>query len=375
MKTKSVIVFGGGRVGLTIARDLAETYTVAIADVDKSRLDEIQNSFELKTIHLDLLSEKDPTKLLQAYDLAVNAVPGHIGFVFLKKLAENGINVVDISFFDQDAYDLDELCIEQACSAVVDCGVAPGLCNIMLGHHLSEEVISYSCYVGGLPFQPTEPFNYKAPFSPSDVIEEYTRPARLRENGIDITKDALSEIEEISIPEIGSLEAFNTDGLRSILRNTDIPNLKEKTIRYKGHAALMKSFREAGFFDNELIEVGTEKIPAIEFTSKVLFNEWKLNDEDDEFTYMKVEIETPSGYHVYKVFDRKDFEKNMSSMSRTTGFTCSATCAYYLQNEFQTTGILAPEQLGKDNSYFDFVISYLKERGVDIQYEYIEKLA
>ena len=118
-------------------------------------------------------------------------------------------------------------------TAIVDFGVAPGIPNLLLGYHQNTMKIDvYKCYVGGLPKKRTMPFQYKAPFSPVDVIEEYTRPARYVVNGEIVVKEALSEPEFLEFDEIGTLEAFNTDGLRSLLFTNDIPNKIEKTLRY-----------------------------------------------------------------------------------------------------------------------------------------------
>ena len=121
---------------------------------------------------------------------------------------------------------------------MVDCGVAPGLSNIVLGAlslHL-DGIDRYDCYVGGLPQERRWPYEYKAVFSPIDVLEEYTRPARYVEYGREVVRPALSDIELLDFPHVGTLEAFNTDGLRSLARTMEIPFMKEKTLRYPGHA-------------------------------------------------------------------------------------------------------------------------------------------
>ena len=162
----------------------------------------------------------------------------------------------------------------------MDAGVAPGIPNYLLGYWNSRMSIeSFEYYVGGLPKNPTPPFYYKAPFSPIDVIEEYTRPARMMINGQLRTKPALSEIETIFFEEVGKLEAFNTDGLRSILSTMNhIPNMKEKTLRYPKHAQLMVDYRNKGLFNKNNIQE----------TSRQLFEDWKLEKNEAEFTIMAV---------------------------------------------------------------------------------------
>src|SRR5690606_37486262 len=135
---------------------------------------------------------------------------------------------------------LDALAKEQGVTAVVDCGLAPGLGNILFGR-LNEELDSidtFLCHVGGLPVVRRKPYEYAAVFSPLDVIEEYTRPARFIENGALVVRPALSDVEKMDLPGVGTLEAFNSDGLRTLAVTMKAPNMKEKTLRYPGHVGL-----------------------------------------------------------------------------------------------------------------------------------------
>jgi len=151
------------------------------------------------------------------------------------------------------------------------------------------QIDAFEIYVGGLPRIRKKPFEYKAPFSPVDVIEEYTRPARLMENGNIIVQPALTEREWMHFDEIGTLETFNTDGLRSLLFTMPhIKNQKEKTLRYPGHIDLIIALKESGFFSKEKINVDGKEISPLQFTSKILFNEWKLGADEEELTVMKV---------------------------------------------------------------------------------------
>src|SRR6185503_12264879 len=150
-------------------------------------------------------------------------------------------DVVDISFFPEDALLLDKLAKQKEVTAITDCGVAPGLSNLIIGRYNEEmKIDSFECYVGGLPKERIPPFQYKAPFSPVDVIQEYIRPARLVENGKLVIKPAMSDKEILHFDEAGDLEGFNTDGLRSLVTTMKhIPDMKEKTLRYPGHIDLI----------------------------------------------------------------------------------------------------------------------------------------
>ena len=110
-----------------------------------------------------------------------------------------------------------------------------------------------------------------------DVIEEYTRPARYVENGQVITREPLTDCEFVEFDSVGTLESFNSDGLRSIIHTmAHIPNMKEKTLRYPGHVEYIRVLKESGFFSPDAINVKGKKVSPLEFTSQLLFNEWKF---------------------------------------------------------------------------------------------------
>jgi len=294
-----------------------------------------------------------------------------MGFAVLTSVINCGKNVADISFFPEDVLQLDKLAKEKNITVITDVGVAPGMSNFILGRYNQEfTVTNFECYVGGLPKTRKKPFEYKAPFSPADVIEEYIRPARLKENGRIVVKAALTEREYITFDEIGTLEAFNTDGLRSLLFTMPhIENMKEKTLRYPGHVELIIALKDAGFFDEEEIEINGSKISPRKFSSKVLFQNWKLDPEEQELTVMKVIVEgnksgSPKRVE-YNLLDTYHSETKTSSMSRTTGYVCTAAVQLIAKKLFTEKGVFPPELVGKQKSCFDFVIDYLKERGVN----------
>ncbi|MEY3444203.1 MAG: hypothetical protein RLZZ519_2484, partial [Bacteroidota bacterium] len=235
---KSVIVLGAGMVGSAMVLDLASHFEVTVADVNAEALKRLaKRNKKVKTVEADLRDKLLLQKLIKPFDYVLSAVPGGMGFATLKTILECKKNVVDISFFPENSLDLQEFAKAQGVTAIVDCGVAPGMDNIILGYYDSIMNISdFECLVGGLPKARTWPWAYKAPFSPADVIEEYVRPARYVENGHIITRPALTDPEIVNFDGIGSLESFNTDGLRSIMFTmSHIRNMKEKTLRYPGH--------------------------------------------------------------------------------------------------------------------------------------------
>ncbi len=360
-----IAILGAGMVGRAMAIDLQQKYSVTSFDVSEQSLDILSKKNKLiKTVKSDLSNFENYPTLLQNFDYVICAVPGFMGYNALQAIINAGKNVVDISFFPEDALTLDNLAKQKNVTAIVDCGVAPGMSNLILGYHNANMTITnFECMVGGLPKKRVKPFEYKAPFSPIDVLEEYTRPARYVENSCIITKPALSDAELLNFEPIGTLESFNTDGLRSILFTMGhIPNMKEKTLRYPGHIDLMKGLIAAGFLSTEKIN-GLATTP-MEFTSKLLFNQWKLGEEEPEFTLMQINISDKTKTITYNLYDEYDATTKTSSMSRTTGYTATAALNMLIDEQFKEKGIFPPELVGKYENCFNYILGYLKERNV-----------
>ncbi|MCB0708805.1 MAG: hypothetical protein KDC15_05390, partial [Chitinophagaceae bacterium] len=228
------------------------------------------------------------------------------------------------------------------------------------------KITSFECMVGGLPKKRIYPFEYKAPFSPIDVLEEYTRPARYVENGKIVTRPALSDAELIDFDKVGTLESFNTDGLRSILFTMPhIANMKEKTLRYPGHIALMQGLIKAGFLSTQTINFKGQQVSPMEFTSTLLFDQWKLGENEEEFTLMQINISDNKKTICYNLYDEYDAATQTSSMSRTTGYTCTAALNMLIEKVFTAKGVFPPELVGKDETCFNFILQYLAERNVN----------
>jgi lysine 6-dehydrogenase len=365
-----VIVLGAGMVGSAMAADLAVDLEVTCADINAESLRRLSEKHDVKTKQIDFSKGDELKKIIAPFDLVIGAVPGYLGFETLKAIIESGKNVVDISFFPENPFLLDELAKHNNVTAVVDCGVAPGMCNIIAGYHNARmKIHSYECLVGGLPVERKKPYEYKAPFSPVDVLEEYTRPARYVENGKAVTKEALTDVEQINFENVGTLESFNTDGLRSLADTMPyIPNMKEKTLRYPGHADMMRGFRETGFFSKEKIKVKGVDVAPIDLISKLLFESWKYNEGEEDFTIMRVTVdgedEKGKVKYVYSLYDRYDNENGVMSMARTTGYTCTAAARLILADNLQRKGIIPPEYIGESAMSLEYVLKYLEERRV-----------
>ena len=366
---KKVIVLGAGLVGKAMAIDLATNLDVTSVDINDEALKHMA-SFGIKTQKVDLSNTAALTAVIQPFDIVVGAVPGFMGLQNARTVIEAGKDMVDISFFPEDPFQLDELAKRKNVTIVTDCGVAPGMGNIILGYHNKRmQINTYECLVGGLPIVREWPYEYKAVFSPIDVIEEYIRPARYVQNNTMVIKEALSDPELIHFDGVGTLESWNSDGLRSLIKTMpNIPNMIEKTLRYPGCIEYLRVLRDTGFFSYDEIEVKGVKIRPIDVTAKLLFPKWKLNPGEEEFTVMRIrmigEENGKAKTYQYNLLDRTDKPTDTLSMARTTGYTCTAAVHLVLEGKFSRKGICPPEYLGEEESHFNFVVSYLKDRGV-----------
>ncbi len=366
-----VIVLGCGLVGGPMALDLAKEsrFKVTVADVSQAALAKISGR-GVDTLQADLSDPEKVRSIVSGFDFVVNAVPGFMGFQTLRAIIEAGKNVVDIAFFPEDMFELDELAKSKNVIAISDIGVAPGMSNVLIGYadFLLDKTEKAITYVGGLPKVRTWPYEYKAVFSPADVIEEYTRPARYIENGKEVIKPALSDPELLNFDQIGTLEAFNSDGLRSLANTIDAPFMIEKTLRYPGHIDIMRILRETGFFDKKEIEINGTKITPLEFTSKLLFPKWKLQEGEEDITIMQVIVEGQKDgkklRYLYDLFDVYDKGTKVHSMARTTGYTATMALRMIADGLYKRTGVSAPEYIGKQPECVNYILNGLKERGI-----------
>lgn len=368
---KKIIVLGAGLIGKAITLDLNKSYDVTAADINPDVLDKLKSS-GIKTVKADLSTADATLKLIKNFDLIVGAVPGYMGYNTVKNVIEAGKDMVDISFMPQDPANLDEFARKKKVCIVTDCGIAPGMGNIILGFHNQKmDVKRFECLVGGLPVIREWPYEYKAVFSPIDVIEEYVRPARYIENGALVTREALSDAELVQFEGIGTLEAWNSDGLRSLIRTMKIPNMIEKTLRYPGTIEYLKVLRETGFFSYNELDIYGKKIRPIDLTARLLFPKWKLNPGEEDFTVMRITIEGfesgKSTTYNYNLLDRYNKITETISMARTTGYTCTAVVNLILEGKFSEKGINPPEYVGENPDNYNYIINYLHERGVEFQ--------
>lgn len=414
-KQTKVLVLGSGMVGSAMAVDLAgdPRFAVTVADRSEEALARVAqraaSAGRLATVRADCSDVREVARLAAGAELVLGALPSVFGLQTLRAVIEARKSYVDISFMAEDPLALDGLARERGVCAVVDCGVAPGMSNMFCGYAVSRlsPCTHLEIYVGGLPVERRWPYEYKAPFAPHDVLEEYTRPARLVEGGKIVVKEALSEPEYLQFQGVGTLEAFNTDGLRSLMFTLKVPSMKEKTMRYPGHIALMRVLRETGLFSKEPVEVravggapggaagaagaegaggagGAEgaagangangapgavvRVRPLDVTSAMLFPKWTFEPGEADLTVMRVAAEgLQDGRRVrmaWDLFDRYDPVTDTRSMSRTTGFPATIMARLLHDRRFTKPGVHPPETIGAVPGLLDAMLAELAARGI-----------
>ncbi len=372
---KTVAVLGAGLVGSLVAKDLAADGRWSVLSVDRSeaalgRLGGISN---LSTERADLSDVREVARVAAKADVVVGAVPGFLGTQTVRAALEAGRPVADISFSPEDPFQLKPLALAKGLPAIVDCGVSPGLSGLAVGRALAlfDAMDDVKIFVGGLPAVRHWPFEYRSVFSPTDVIEEYTRPSRCVEGGEVVVRPALSGVEPLDVPGVGTLEGFYSDGLRTLLDTIKARNLCEKTLRYPGHADRMRMFRETGFFSDEPIFVDGVPVVPRKLTEALLFHSWKRPEGEEELTFLRVLCEGRRGgtrvRRTFELLDRTNPKTGDSSMARTTGFPCTTAARLLLEGAFTTPGVFPPELLAPDDVLYARFLRELAERGVAVE--------
>lgn len=372
-------LLGAGRVGSFIACELfKDGLDISAYDVSEKSLKSLSEK-GIKTFKCNLSKDEELRRIIKEGDLIINALPGSMGFKVLEISIEEKKSVVDVSFMPENPLSLDKKAKENDVSIIVDIGIAPGLSHFLIGREYSidRNLMGAKIYVGGIPFERTFPFQYKAPFSPFDVLEEYTRPVRYRFNGLQTEVPPMTDIEEIFIPGIGTLEAFLTDGLRTLNDTTEIPTLIEKTLRYPGHCQAIKLLKSSGFLSKEPVDLNGNKIIPLEFTAKLLFPLWELKKNDREMTILYLHLwkkENEKNLEItYFLIETTDEKNGISSMAKTTGTPAIIVSKMFVEGKINQKGVIPPEILSKDEKIFEEFMLEFEKRGLKIN-KYINKI-
>jgi len=373
---KRVVVLGAGLVGRTMALDLASDpgLSVRVVDARAEALAAVRAQAEVDVERRDLGSPSAVHQVVQGADVVVGALSSAIGKQTLRAVLEAGRRYVDISFMGERAMDLGPVAKQHGACAVVDMGVGPGMTNMFAAQ--ATEILSpcesLRIYLGGVPVVRTLPHEYKVAFAPSDVIEEYTRPARVKIGGRLVVKEPLGDVEHLDFEGVGTLEAFDTDGLRTLTETLDVPDMVEKTLRWPGHAAQMRMLKRMGFFDTKPVQTGDRMVAPIDVTSALLFEQWTYAPGEADLVVARVVAEGRRGPKrvrlVWEMVDRYDPSTRTSAMARTTGFPATIMARLLLAGRFKEPGVHPPEIPAKVSGLLGELLAELGRRGVTYRF-------
>jgi len=374
-----ILVLGYGYIGSVVAKDLAETMPsvkVVIAGRSRSRAEEVATKIgrnNVSWIQLDASDHNHIVHTLKEFDLMVGALPGEVGYQSIKACVEAKVNAVDVSFMPENPLILNKDALKAGVTIIPDCGVAPGLSNILVARAVSklDQVRNAQIMVGGLPEKSIPPLGYTITWSVEGLIDEYMRKAKIVNNGKVTEVEALTGLEKVELPGVGKLEAFWTDGLRTLLHTVKgVENMWEKTLRYPGHIEKIKLLKTLGFFDEKPIQVEGASVYPRQITTKLLERKLKKPDVPDILT-MHVQVDGKkdgrSIMYSYYMLDRYDKKSKVTAMSRTTGYTTSCVAQLLAKKLITEKGVIPPEKLGKDEKLYKKLIAMLKKRGVRVK--------
>ncbi len=368
-----IVILGCGPVGKYIAIDLCKDpiHEVVSVDINEKALDQLAKAHSVQTRVGDLSTAKGVTQAVEDADIVIGSVPGPLGYNMLEAVIRAGKNIVDISYFLEDPFELDALAKEKGVTVLVDCGVVPGMSNIILGDHMrTMKVTDYQVFVGGFPKSRKAPLAYKTDFPVLEVLEELSGPGRSVENGKIVSRLSLAETMTIDLPKLGTMACLNADGLRTLLHTcaSEIPNMFEKNLRYPEYVDQMRIFDDLGFFSQAPIQVNGVKVKPLDVISAILTPTWKYEPGESDLTVARIIISgeedgKPASY-TYDLYDQLDPETGTPSMARTTGYTCAGVTQVILEGGYSQSGIIAPEVFGHAKGCRDSVQKYLEDRGV-----------
>jgi len=363
-KHANILVLGAGLIGGVVAEELAKSGAeVLVGDRETRKIP------GCKYIKVDFTDHDSLIEIMSGgYDVVASAVPGRFGFGVMEAAIKAGVDLVDVSFGDGNPLTLMEKTKHAGIIIVPDCGVAPGLSNLLVGIGMTkvEKPIETHIKVGGLPQKPMPPLNYRIVFSAEAVVDEYTRKARIVKNGKVTEVEALSGLELFEFPGIGKLECFYTDGLRTLIDTIKLKQMDEKTIRYLGHAERVKTLVETGLFESEPVVLG---VKPRDFMEAFLSSKLRLRSNERDITILEVEVKGESETIRYRMLDKFDEKNNITSMARTTGYPLAVVSILVAEKKVEQKGVVPPEILGADKKLSKLILEELQKRNIRIEEE------
>ncbi|HKG34744.1 MAG TPA: saccharopine dehydrogenase C-terminal domain-containing protein [Gemmatimonadales bacterium] len=376
-----LLVLGAGLQGCACAYDLLQNPAitqVTLADLRPDRLPKFLAgdwNGRLRTIRLDVSDSAAVRAAFAGQAAVMSAIPYYYNGPMARAAVEGGCHFSDLGGNTEIVLEqkkLHQQAEAKGISVIPDCGLAPGMVNILAAEGISrlDKAEKVKIFVGGLPQAPEPPLNYQIVYSLEGALDYYTTPSWVLRGGRPVQVDALSEVESVEFPSpVGTLEAFHTGGGISTLPfayQGKIDVMEYKTLRYPGHAAVVRPIRELGLLANEPIEVkGSKVVPRDVFIAAVSPKLSKPNGRD--LVALQVQV---SGVRqgkatsvTFRLLDYYDAQHGISAMMRTTGYSLSITGQMQVDGRVVAKGVHTPDEAIPFRDY----VTELGKRGVKIE--------
>jgi lysine 6-dehydrogenase len=376
-----LLVIGAGMMGSAAAYDMArapQVDSVTLADADTkrakeaaARVNKLSRTKKVRAASIDASKQSAVKKLMKGHDAALSAVPYFYNLTLAKAAIDAGCHFADLGGNNtvvRDELKLDKKAAKRGVAIAPDCGLSPGMASILGGElvrRMGGSADSLEIYVGGLPSEPKRPFNYQLVFSVEGLINEYVEPARILRSGKITTIEPLSEPEVFIMQGFPPLDAFHTSGGTSTLPETfqgKVGECFEKTLRYQGHYAIIRSLYDLGLFSSEPKVIGKQKIVPRALMTKIF--EEKFAGCEPDVTILRVEAHQKGRVAAFTLVDRYDKHTKMTSMMRTTAWPASIVVQMLASGEIAKRGAIRQE-IDVPAARF---ISAMQQRGIHIDY-------
>ena len=373
-----MLVLGAGLQGSACAFDLLrrpEVERVTLADLHPQHLPAFlkkKRDKRLVTARLDAKRGQELRKLLRGHDAVMNALPYYFNYPVAKAAVTLGLHCADLggnTEIVQKQKTLHAAARKKQVSVVPDCGLAPGMVNIIAAEGIRRvgDAESVKIFVGGLPQTPEPPLNYQIVYSLEGALDYYTTPSWVLREGRPERVDALSEVEAVEFPApVGTLEAFHTGGGISTMPwayRGRVRTMEYKTLRYPGHVAIMRPIRELGLLALDPVDVkGTDVVPRDAFIATVSPQLTKPDGHD--LVALRVEVQGRNGRRVaWQLLDYYDEATGISAMMRATGFSLAITGVMQVDGRISSAGVYTPDEAVP----FDAYVAELRNRGIEVR--------
>ena len=374
------LVLGGGTQGSAAAYDLLQEEDVREVVIADLRTDSVHPALRpwlggrLTMLRVDASSAREAADAMRGATGVLCALPYYFNLEMTRLAVAAGAHYTDLggnTAIVNSQRDLDGTARDKGLSVTPDIGLAPGMVNILAQAGITEmdRADSVRLWVGGLPQNPKPPLNYQIVYSLEGVFDYYVTPAEILRDGRRTTVEALSGLEELDFPApVGRLEAFHTGGGTSTLPlryEGRIGVVEYKTLRYPGHARIMRVIRELGLLSDRDVDYNGSRVNPRKFFIQQI-TPLLANEHGGDMVVARVEVAGEKGGQParirYEIIDYHDPATGITAMARTTGFSLSITALMQARGQVTAPGVGTPDEVIRPELF----VEELVRRGIRV---------